>query len=108
MHPVFDGIGRELVRYQVAPETRRRHERELLDCYLSELRRHGVSEPPTREAAFRAYRLAMLWGLVIGWLITPPVNYGRAITDANVSRMVEACRDLDPFELLPRGGRWKS
>jgi hypothetical protein len=42
----------------------------------------------------------MVWGFVIGWLITPAVNYGPAITDANLSRMVGACQDLDPFALL--------
>jgi hypothetical protein len=46
------------------------------------------------------YRLAMVWGLVIGWLITPAVNYGPAITDANLSHMVGACQDLDSFALL--------
>jgi hypothetical protein len=42
----------------------------------------------------------MVWGFVIGWLITPAVNCGPAITDANLSRMVGACQDLDPFALL--------
>jgi hypothetical protein len=37
---------------------------------------------------------------VIGWLITPPQNYGRAITEANISRLVTAAQDLDSFGAL--------
>ncbi len=44
--------------------------------------------------------LAALWGLVIGWLITPPQNYGKAITTANLSRLVAAVRDLETLEAL--------
>jgi hypothetical protein len=84
----------------LAPETRRKHESELLSFYLDALSRYGVDEPPSADAAWHAYRLAAIWGLVIGWLITPPVNYGPAITDANVSRLVTACRDLESFEAL--------
>jgi len=81
-------------------EARRKYERELLAFYLDALGRHGVGAPPGPGAAWRCHRLATLWGLVIGWLITPPVNYGPQITDANVSRAAAACRDLDPFELI--------
>jgi hypothetical protein len=83
----------------LGPETRRTHERELIGFYLDELRRHGVDEPPHADEAWRCHRLAVLWGLVIGWLITPPVNYGPAITEANISRLVTACEDLDAFEV---------
>ncbi|MDH3212867.1 MAG: ecdysteroid 22-kinase family protein [Myxococcales bacterium] len=81
------------------PETRRKHERELIGFYLDALRRHGLAEPPAADEAWRCHRLAVLWGLVIGWLITPPVNYGPAITEANLSRLVTACEDLEAFEL---------
>jgi len=84
----------------LAPEVRRRHERELLAFYLDALSRHGVDQPPSTDEAWHAYRLAVIWGLVIGWLITPPVNYGPAITDANVSRLVTACQDLESFHAL--------
>ena len=82
------------------PEVRRQHERELLAFYLDALSRHGVDPPPSTDDAWRAYRLAVIWGLVIGWLITPPVNYGPAITDANVSRLVTACQELESFDAL--------
>lgn len=81
-------------------ETRRRHERELIDFYTDELRRHGVVRPPDGEEAWRCHRLATIWGLVIGWLITPPVNYGRAVTEANISRTAAACADLEAFDAL--------
>lgn len=90
-----------LLTTALSTESRREHERELLAFYLDELRRRGVSEPPSADEAWRCHRLASLWGLVIGWLITPTVNYGPAITEANVARTAAACRDLDPFELLP-------
>jgi aminoglycoside phosphotransferase (APT) family kinase protein len=79
---------------------RRKHEREIIELYLAELGSHGVTEPPTQEQAWRNYRLSVIWGLVIGWLITPPQNYGRAITEANISRLVTAAQDLDSFGAL--------
>jgi aminoglycoside phosphotransferase (APT) family kinase protein len=84
----------------LAAEERRKHERELIGFYIDELTRHGVAQPPTAEEAWRCHRLAVIWGLVIGWLITPPVNYGPAITEANISRLVTACQDLEAFEAL--------
>ena len=80
------------------PALRRRHERELIGFYLDELGTHGVAAVPTADEAWHAHRLAVIWGLVIGWLITPPVNYGPAITEANIARLVTACGDLESFE----------
>jgi hypothetical protein len=37
---------------------------------------------------------------VIGWLITPPVNYGVPITAANIQRTTDAIIDLDAFAAL--------
>ena len=56
--------------------------------------------PPSFEHAWLRYRQAAIWGLVIGWLICPPVNYGEAITTANVGRMAKACEDLATLEAL--------
>lgn len=42
----------------------------------------------------------MIWGLVIGWLITPPQNYGVPITRANIAKMVQAMLDLDTLGAL--------
>lgn len=83
----------------LAPDERRAHERDLLAHYLGELRRRGV-DAPDFEAAWLLYRQSVVWGLVIGWLITPPQNYGEAITAENVSRQVTAAQDLETFRAL--------
>jgi hypothetical protein len=84
----------------LASEDRREHERDLLRFYLDELRRHGVERPPGQNEAWLRYRQAAIWGLVIGWLITPTENYGEAITAANISRLVAAVQDLETLEAL--------
>jgi hypothetical protein len=78
-------------------ETRRTHERALLEHYRERLQAHGVRTAPSASEAFELYRRAISWGLVIGWLITPPQNYGDEITHANIARLVAAAQDLDTF-----------
>jgi hypothetical protein len=56
--------------------------------------------PPTFEHTWLRYRQTAIWGLVIGWLICPPVNYGVDITSANIHRLVCACKDLDTLGAL--------
>ena len=41
-----------------------------------------------------------MWGLVIGWLITPTVNYGESITYANIQRTAQAVLDLEAIEAI--------
>ena len=84
----------------LATEDRRAQERDLLSFYLDELRRHGVENPPDQNEAWLRYRQAAIWGLVIGWLITPTENYGEAITAANLSRLVAAVQDLETLDAL--------
>ena len=81
-------------------ETRRREERGLLAHYLEQLGRRGVDEVPALDDAWERYRRTVVWGLVIGWLITPPQNYGEAITAANIERLVTAAVDLGTFEAI--------
>ena len=81
-------------------ETRRKHERELIGHYLDALRRGGVENPPSPDEAWLLHRQAAIWGLVIGWLITPPQNYGEAITVANLERLVAAVQDLETVGAL--------
>jgi aminoglycoside phosphotransferase (APT) family kinase protein len=83
------------------PEERRKHERELIAIYRGELGRRGVAQPPGEDEAWQLYRQTVVWGLVIGWLITPPQNYGPAITAANLFRIVTAAQDLETFRALP-------
>lgn len=92
-----------LIATALSPEARARHERDLLEFYVDALGRAGVTERPSREDAWRAYRLAIIWGIVIGWLITPPVNYGEAITSANIERLVRAACELESFQAVARG-----
>lgn len=84
----------------LSTEQRRDHEKALINAYLQRLHSLGVRSVPDFDAAWRDYRLASLWGLVIGWLITPPVNYGEAITAANLKRLTAGVADLKPFELI--------
>lgn len=78
--------------------TRRLEERALVQHYLDALASHGVTTAPTFDDAFELYRRAISWGLVIGWLITPPQNYGEALTSANIARLVAAAVDLGTFD----------
>lgn len=84
----------------LSPEQRRRHERDLLALYLDELGRVGVPNAPSADDAWLRYRQAAIWGLVIGWLITPTENYGEAITAANLDRLVTAVQDLETLRAL--------
>lgn len=81
-------------------EVRRVHQRDLLAEYLDLLASGGVEGVPTIETAFGKYRAAALWGLVIGWLICPPENYGSEITAANIARLVAAVEDLETFAAI--------
>ena len=81
-------------------EVRRKHEKELLALYCETLAAHGVKNVPSADEAFLLYRQSAIWGLVIGWLITPPQNYGEQITSANIHKMVTAMMDLKTLESL--------
>jgi len=78
-------------------EQRREHETELLKYYLSLLAEQDLSDVPQWEQAWDLYRRSIMWGLFIGWLITPPSNYGETITTANITKLVSAVSDLNSF-----------
>jgi aminoglycoside/choline kinase family phosphotransferase len=82
------------------PAVRRAEQHRLLEGYLSRLEELGVPDVPALDEAFLACRRAALWGLVIGWLICPPENYGAEITIANISRAVAAVTDLDTLPAI--------
>ncbi len=82
------------------PDIRRARQRDLLGEYLDRLAGAGVTDGPSPADAFEQYRVAALWGLVIGWLICPPENYGPEITAANISRTVAAVHDLETFAAI--------
>jgi hypothetical protein len=86
------------------PGIRRARQRDLLGEYLDRLAGAGASGVPSEADAFEQYRAAALWGLVIGWLICPPENYGAEITAANISRTVAAVDDLETFAAIDELG----
>ncbi len=94
-----------LISTALEPDVRRAEVRVLLGRYLDALATRGVPHVPSQDEAWEWCRRAVLWGLVIGWLITPPENYGPEITVANTARMVAAVQDFDALgavgEALP-------
>lgn len=82
----------------LSTESRRQHERELLAYYLSLLQEKNLQDLPDADTAWYLYRKSIMWGLFIGWLITPPANYGEAITSANIRKLVQTCLDLESFD----------
>jgi hypothetical protein len=61
------------------------------------MREKNVEDVPNAETAWYHYRKSIMWGLFIGWLITPPANYGEEITSANIRKLVQATQDLESF-----------
>jgi Phosphotransferase enzyme family len=89
-----------LISTALDPDVRRAEGRVLLGHYLDGLASRGVHDAPSRDEAWEWCRRAALWGLVIGWLITPPENYGPEITAQNTMRMVAAIEDFDTLSAI--------
>jgi len=68
--------------------------------YLDRLAQAGCPTVPTLEEAHASFRIAALWGLVIGWLITPPQNYGVEVTTAYLQRLCAAVEDLETLSAI--------
>jgi hypothetical protein len=81
-------------------EDRRNHERDLLAYYLDRLRAAGVAQPPTFDEAWLEYRRALVWGVYIGWLTTPVVNYGWEINVLNHLRLTTAFEDHETMKAV--------
>jgi hypothetical protein len=79
---------------------RRKHERELLDYYRERLAAEGVRDTPDAETMWTEYRRSMVWGVYIGWLTTPVVNYGWEITVMAHLRTMTAYEDLETAKLI--------
>ena len=78
----------------------RDHEQDLLRYYLEKLASLGVENPPIFDDAWEDYRRAIVWGLEVGWLGTPAVNYGAEINETNHERMAAAYTDLETSKLI--------
>ncbi|MET0180928.1 MAG: phosphotransferase, partial [Novosphingobium sp.] len=74
---------------------RREHERELLSYYRDQLRARGLRDGSAEDELWLEYRRAMVWGVYIGWLTTPVVNYGWEVTVLNHLRLMTAYEDLE-------------
>ncbi|WP_454882533.1 phosphotransferase [Sphingomonas oryzagri] len=81
-------------------EDRRNHERELLAYYLDRLAQAGVAPAPRLEDSWLEYRRALVWGVYIGWLTTPVVNYGWEINVMNHLRLTTAYEDHETATLV--------
>jgi aminoglycoside/choline kinase family phosphotransferase len=86
-----------LIATGLTAELRRQHGKALLQYYLDLLREQNLPNLPDPDQAWYLYRRSIMWGLFVGWLITPPANYGETITAANISRLVAAVIDMDSF-----------
>jgi hypothetical protein len=93
-----------LIATALSVAERRRHEREMLDYYRECLRSKGVVSVPDSELLWTEYRRAMVWGVYIGWLTTPVVNYGWEITVMAHLRVMTAYEDLGTAELAEAVG----
>ena len=76
-------------------EQRRRHERDLLAWYREQLLERGAQDVSSLDGLWIEYRRAMIWGLYIGWLTTPVINYGWEVSVIAHLRMTTAYEDLD-------------
>lgn len=78
---------------------RRTHERELLAYYLDRLAAFGAPAPGFEES-WREYRRTLVWGVYVGWLTTPVINYGWEINVLNHLRLTTAYEDHDTAKLV--------
>jgi len=80
--------------------TRRKHQKALLAYYRAQLVERGVSDAPSAGELWLEYRRAAVWGVYIGWLTTPTMNYGWDICVNNHIRLLTAYQDLECHEAV--------
>jgi hypothetical protein len=89
-----------LITTSLSIADRRNNERELLSYYLDRLTANGVRTPLSFEQAWVEYRRTLVWGVYVGWLTTPVVNYGWEINVLNHLRLTTAYEDLETAKLV--------
>jgi aminoglycoside/choline kinase family phosphotransferase len=89
-----------LIVTSLAIAQRREYERPLLNRYRERLIELGVLNAPSFDELWNEYRRALVWGVYIGWLTTPVVNYGWEINVVNHLRLTTAYEDLDTARLV--------
>jgi thiamine kinase-like enzyme len=88
-----------LIATALSVADRRLHERDMLGYYLERLRLRGVTNAGSFDDVWTEYRRSMVWGVYIGWLTTPVVNYGWEITVMAHLRTMTAYDDLETRKL---------
>lgn len=81
-------------------EQRRASERQLLAYYREQLLENGCKLAPALEDLWSEYRLGMIWGVYIGWLTTPVVNYGWEVSVMAHLRTMTAYEDLETSKVI--------
>lgn len=89
-----------LVTTALSVDDRRAHEQDLVRFYLDRLRAEGVADIPSFEESFTEFGRCLMWGVYIGWLTTPVVNYGWEINVMNHFRLTTAFEDHDTARLI--------
>lgn len=89
-----------LIPTALSVQQRRAHERELIAYYREQLLSRGVADAPSLDTLWLEYRRAVVWGVYIGWLTTPVVNYGWEITVMNHLRIMTAYEDLESEQAI--------
>ena len=89
-----------LVTTALSVEERRAHEKDLVRFYLDRLAAEGVAHTPTFEDSFTEFGRCLMWGVYLGWLTTPVVNYGWEINVMNHLRLTTAFEDHDTARLI--------
>jgi aminoglycoside phosphotransferase (APT) family kinase protein len=85
-----------LVMTALEPDARAAHERDLLGCYLDQLRVLGV-EAPSESEAWDRYRQNAVWGVVM-WLVTPEGVHSEDVQATSLARCIAATEDLDALD----------
>ena len=89
-----------LITTSLSVEDRRANEQELVRFYLDRLAAEGVTAVPSFEVSFIEFGRCLMWGVYIGWLTTPVVNYGWEINVMNHFRLATAFEDHDTAQLI--------
>lgn len=84
---------------------RKANERALVQHYLDELAKNGVTDAPDIDTAMQAYGRAIIWGFTVGWLLCPERNYDMKIIITNLERLYSAMQDNDTLALVEQAQR---
>ena len=82
----------------LSPEDRRRHDRDLLDVYLDDLRALGVPDIWPREEAWDRFRRHTMHGMM--WFLSPIEMQPAEVCEAHGWRFGSAAADYDLANLL--------